>query len=74
MTTEQGRSDRHNTTTDQLLDEIKIAEIAAVTARMARRIVAERRVPVVKVGRYVRVWRSDLEEWIEANTQPAVTR
>ncbi|WP_314853513.1 helix-turn-helix domain-containing protein [uncultured Microbacterium sp.] len=62
------------TTDDELLDEAGVARVTRTTARMARRIIAERRVPVIKVGRYVRVRRSDLEAWLEANTQPAVAR
>lgn len=62
------------TTDDQLLDDAEIARIARVTLRMAQRLIYERRVPVIKVGRYLRVRRSDLEAWLEANTQPAVIR
>ena len=62
------------TTDDQLLDDAEIARIARVTLRMAQRLIYERRVPIIKVGRYLRVRRSDLEAWLEANTQPAVIR
>jgi excisionase family DNA binding protein len=36
-----------------------------------RRLVAERRVPYVKVGRFVRFHRSDLEEYVAANRYDA---
>lgn len=62
------------TSDNELLDEADIARLTGTTERMARRIIAERRVPIVKVGRYVRVRRGDLEAWLVANTQPAVPR
>ncbi len=62
------------TTEAELLDDAAIARITGVTLRMAQRLIYERRVPVVKIGRYLRVRRSDLDAWLDANTQPAVTR
>jgi excisionase family DNA binding protein len=34
-------------------------------------MVDERRVPVVKVGKYVRVRRADLDAYLDEHTQPA---
>lgn len=48
------------------------AEWLAVTQRMIRRLVAERRIPYVKVGRYVRFRPQDVEAWRDGNVQPAV--
>ena len=62
------------TTEAELLDDAAIARITGVTLRMAQLLIYERRVPVVKIGRYLRVRRSDLDAWLDANTQPAVTR
>lgn len=54
-----------------LLDSGDIAEIARITPRMARRLLDERRLPTVKVGRHVRVWSDDLYAWLDQNTHPA---
>lgn len=59
---------------DALLDAVEIAERIKCTDRMAHRLLYERRVPVVRVGRGLRVRRHDLEAWIDANTLPAVIR
>lgn len=56
-----------------LLDLHDVARVCNVSERMARRIIEERRVPIVKVGRHVRVRAADLESYLAANTQPAVT-
>jgi hypothetical protein len=39
---------------------------------MVRRLVAERRIPYVKVGRYVRFRPEDVEAWRDGNVHPAV--
>jgi excisionase family DNA binding protein len=48
------------------------ADWLAVTERMVRRLVAERRIPYVKVGRYVRFRPEDVEAWRDGNVHPAV--
>jgi hypothetical protein len=55
-----------------LLDVAGISVRCNVPERMARRIISQRRVPVVKVGRYARVRLADLEAFLSANTRPAV--
>ncbi|WP_206448167.1 helix-turn-helix domain-containing protein [Agrococcus sp. KRD186] len=55
----------------RLLTLLEVAEVLGTGERMARRIVSERRVPVVKVGRHVRVWSDDLDAYLESNTEPA---
>lgn len=54
-----------------LLTVAQIAERLNTGERMARRLIAERRLPTVKVGRHVRVRADDLERWIESQTRPA---
>lgn len=54
-----------------LLDVEGIALKLNVSDRMARRIVSERRVPVVKIGKLCRVWSDDLEAYLAENTHPA---
>ena len=48
----QTRVDR--TTVPELLDQRHLAERLQITERHVRRLVAERRIPFVKVGRFVR--------------------
>ena len=54
-----------------LLDRTDVAQYLNVTPRMAARIMYERRVPVVKVGKHLRVRTADLDAYIDANTRPA---
>lgn len=59
---------------EQFLDVPGAAEYLNVPERFARRLADERRVPVHKVGRYVRFRRSDLDAWLADNLRPAVDR
>ncbi|MDA8047841.1 MAG: helix-turn-helix domain-containing protein [Actinomycetota bacterium] len=43
-----------------------------VPERMVRRLVAERRIPYVKVGRYVRFRPQDVKEWRDGHVRPAI--
>lgn len=56
----------------ELFDHQQIAEYLNVSVRHAKRLTEERRVPVVKIGRFVRVERSALDTYIAANTRSAV--
>lgn len=56
---------------ERLLTVAEVADRLNTGERMARRLIAERRVPTVKIGRHVRVRAADLERWIEGNTRPA---
>ena len=47
------------------------AEWLSVPERMVRRLVAERRIPYVKIGRYVRFRPEDVEAWRDQNVHPA---
>jgi len=53
-----------------LLDTTAAAERLGVTERWVRRAVAERRLPFVKVGRYVRFRPDDLDRYIERQLVP----
>ncbi|PZQ89054.1 MAG: DNA-binding protein [Leifsonia xyli] len=55
----------------QLLTVDDIAARANIPTRMAQRLLDERRLPIVKVGRYVRVRASDLEAYFERGTRSA---
>ncbi len=48
-----------------LLEIGEVAELLATTPRHVRRLVAERRLPYIKVGRFVRFLPSDLARWLE---------
>ena len=56
---------------DQLLSVDQAAELLGTTVRFPRRLVAERRITVVHVGRHVRIPRSALEEFIHEGTVQA---
>lgn len=53
---------------DRYLSVAQVAEILGTTERFPRRLVAERRIAFVKVGRHVRIPESALTEFIAANT------
>ena len=53
---------------DKLLTVLEVAEVLNVKERFVRRLVAERRITVVHVGRYVRIPESDVVALVEAGT------
>ncbi|MYX03605.1 MULTISPECIES: helix-turn-helix domain-containing protein [unclassified Streptomyces] len=60
--------------TDRLLTVEEAAQLLGTTARFPRRLIAERRIVFVKVGRHVRIPESALADFISANTvQPIIT-
>ncbi|MET7527710.1 excisionase family DNA-binding protein [Streptomyces sp900116325] len=60
---------------DQLLTVEQAAERLGTTVRFPRRLIAERRIVFVKVGRHVRIPEGALADFVAANTvQPIVTR
>lgn len=49
---------------------VRVGDVAAtlgVTERFVRRLVDERRIPFLKIGRFVRFDPADVAEWIEAS-------
>ncbi|MFJ2650446.1 excisionase family DNA-binding protein [Streptomyces sp. NPDC087420] len=59
-------------TTDRLLAVEEAAERLGTGVRFVRRLIAERRIAFVKVGRHVRLSEAVLTAYIEAHTvQPA---
>lgn len=54
-----------------LLDPKQLALILGITERHVKRLVAERRIPFVKVGRFVRFERSAVDEWVKRATVEA---
>lgn len=53
---------------DQLLNVNEVAELLGTTVRFPRRLIEERRIRFVKVGRHVRIPASAVAELIEAGT------
>ncbi|MFD4878536.1 excisionase family DNA-binding protein [Streptomyces sp. NPDC058420] len=54
--------------TDRYLSVDQVAELLGTTARFPRRLIEERRIRYVKVGRHVRIPVSAVEEFIKSRT------
>jgi excisionase family DNA binding protein len=54
----------------QLWDAGSLAEALGVELRFVRRLVAERRIPFVKVGRYVRFDPAEVRAWVDQRRVP----
>ena len=59
---------------DKLLTVEEAAEVFNTTPRFVRRLVAERRITVVRLGRHVRIPASAVADFIQAGTVPPFTR
>jgi excisionase family DNA binding protein len=59
---------------DPLLDVNTAADYLGVSERFIRRLVAERRIPYHKLGRFVRIAQSDLDTLLAANRRDAIVR
>jgi excisionase family DNA binding protein len=64
---------------DQLLSPQEVADRLGTSLRFVRRLVLERRIPFIKVGRHVRIATSDLDAFIaagrvEAGSMPSSAR
>ncbi|MXM68347.1 excisionase family DNA-binding protein [Streptomyces sp. HUCO-GS316] len=60
---------------ERYLDVVQVAEILGTTVRFPRRLIEERRITFVKVGRHVRIPESALAEFVAAHTvEPVTTR
>jgi excisionase family DNA binding protein len=54
-----------------LLDQAALAAHLATTERHVRRLVAERRIPIVRVGRFVRFDPAAVTDWLKRSTVEA---
>jgi excisionase family DNA binding protein len=63
-------STRAATSRPRLLDIDAVAEQLAVTPRHIRRLVAERRIPYLKVGRFIRFDPAEVESWLDRTRRP----
>lgn len=60
------------TTTSTLLDIDGLADLLGVSERFVRRLVEERRIPFLKIGKHVRFDRAEVESWIKSSrVEPA---
>jgi excisionase family DNA binding protein len=57
-------------TLPQLLTIDQLAERLGVSARHIRRLVAERRVPYLKVGKFVRFDPAEVSDWLDDARHP----
>lgn len=57
-----------------LLDTDELAEVLRVTPRHVRRLVAERRIPFLKVGRFVRFDPGELDIWLDEQRVDLIQR
>jgi excisionase family DNA binding protein len=53
---------------DHLLTVEQAAERLGTTVRFPRRLIEERRIAFVKIGRHVRIRESELDAYVAANT------
>ncbi|MDQ1069018.1 excisionase family DNA-binding protein [Streptomyces canus] len=54
--------------TDRYLSVDQVAELLGTTARFPRRLIEERRIRYVKLGRHVRIPESAVEEFVQSRT------
>lgn len=57
---------------DRYLSVDQVAELFGTSVRFPRRLIEERRITFVKVGRHVRIPESAVEQYIDENTVPPV--
>ncbi|MET9671554.1 helix-turn-helix domain-containing protein [Streptomyces sp. NPDC006482] len=58
---------------DRLLSVDQVAELLGTTVRFPRRLIEERRITFVKVGRHVRIPESAVSTFVAANTVAPMT-
>ncbi|MGW3661129.1 excisionase family DNA-binding protein [Streptomyces sp. NPDC005151] len=58
---------------ERLLSVDQVAELLGATVRFPRRLIEERRITFVKVGRHVRIPEKAVAAFVEANTVEPVT-
>ena len=58
---------------ERLLTVAEVAELLGTTERFPRRLIAERRITFIRVGRHVRIPESAVREFIAAGLVKAVT-
>ena len=77
MTIPEGSSRRSATpvsSSGDLLTVEQAADYLNITEHFVRRLIRERRIPFLKVGRLVRLRRTDIDEYVASRLVPAVRR
>jgi excisionase family DNA binding protein len=64
------QSELEATTESHLIGVHALAERLGVSQRFVRRLVAERRVPFLKIGKFVRFDPTEIDEWVETCRVP----
>lgn len=59
---------------ENLLTVAEAAEVLGTSERFPRRLIAERRIRFVRVGRHVRIPQTAIEEYVVAQTVQAIER
>lgn len=59
---------------ERLLTVSEVAEVLGTSVRFPRRLIEERRITFVKVGRHVRIPEGALSDYVTAQTVPCVER
>jgi len=70
MTRSSPNGHTDNSIVDELLTVAQAGDYLRTGERFVRRLVAERRISYVKLGKYVRLQRSTLDAFIEAGRVP----
>lgn len=61
------------TTNDQLLTVAEVADLLRTSERFPRRLIAERRIRFIRLGRHVRIPKSALDDFIAAGLVEPIT-
>ena len=61
-------------TTDRLLTVDEVAERLGTSVRFPRRLIAERRITFVRIGRHVRIPEAEIDAMIATGTVEAIDR
>ena len=67
------RSERQGKVVEKLLNVDEAAAVLGTSSRFPRRLIAERRIRFVRIGRHVRIPASALEEYVNSGTVQPVT-
>jgi len=57
----------------KLVDITTVAKLLGVSERYVRRMVAERRVTIYKVGHYVKFDLADISKWVKDQRRPSAS-
>ena len=73
LTPQPMRSERQGKVVEKLLNVDEAAAVLGTSSRFPRRLIAERRIRFVRIGRHVRIPASALEEYVNSGTVQPVT-